>query len=203
MTQNDEPTTNQKVEKTDAEWRARLTPEQFRIARQQGTERAFTGAYWDHHDKGVYRCVCCGAPVFDSAQQIRFRHGLAELLAAGRSPDGRDPGGPQPVHDPHGGSLRARPSRHIFPDGRTHPGYCIDSAARQLQAEKAVKVEWSSTIADIHAARSGRARRRPRCRDPPISIEGFDACPKPTSRIGTIPKALQQPVLEDRHARPQ
>ena len=80
-----QPRTGNKVEKTDAEWRAQLTPEQFRVARQHGTERAFTGAYWDHHDNGVYTCVCCGEPMFDSARQIRFRHGLAELLAAGRS----------------------------------------------------------------------------------------------------------------------
>src|SRR6476646_4937087 len=56
----------QKIQKTDAEWRQQLTPEQYRIARQHGTERAFTGIYHDTHTPGLYRCVCCGAPLFSS-----------------------------------------------------------------------------------------------------------------------------------------
>ena len=52
--------------KTDAEWQAQLTPEQFRIARKKGTERAFTGQYWDSHTPGTYVCVCCGEPLFSS-----------------------------------------------------------------------------------------------------------------------------------------
>jgi peptide-methionine (R)-S-oxide reductase len=55
-----------RVEKSDAEWRAVLTDEQFRVARQKGTERAFTGAYWNTKDDGVYQCVCCGQPLFDA-----------------------------------------------------------------------------------------------------------------------------------------
>jgi len=55
-----------KIQKTDAEWRKILTPEQFRVARQQGTEPAFTGPYWDEHSAGMYRCVCCGEPLFRS-----------------------------------------------------------------------------------------------------------------------------------------
>ena len=56
-----------KVVKTDAEWRAQLTPEQYKVARQHGTERAFSGVYADHHEDGVYTCVGCGASMFDSA----------------------------------------------------------------------------------------------------------------------------------------
>ncbi|MGH8165302.1 MAG: peptide-methionine (R)-S-oxide reductase, partial [Rhodanobacteraceae bacterium] len=52
--------------KTDAEWKQALTPEQYRVARRKGTERAFSGEYWDCHEPGVYRCVCCGAELFDA-----------------------------------------------------------------------------------------------------------------------------------------
>jgi peptide-methionine (R)-S-oxide reductase len=56
-----------KIVKTEAEWKAQLTDEQFLVARKKGTERAFTGATWDNKEPGVYRCVCCGQPLFDAA----------------------------------------------------------------------------------------------------------------------------------------
>ena len=59
-----------KLEKTDDEWREALTPEQYAVCRQKGTERAFTGAYWDSKDDGVYRCVCCDEPLFDAASKF-------------------------------------------------------------------------------------------------------------------------------------
>ena len=55
-----------KVSKTDEQWREGLTPEQYYVAREKGTERAFTGEYWDHKGEGVYRCVACGTPLYSS-----------------------------------------------------------------------------------------------------------------------------------------
>lgn len=62
-----------KIVKSEAEWREQLTPEQFRVARKHGTERAFTGPNWDNHDDGLYVCVCCGKPLFRS--QAKFDSG--------------------------------------------------------------------------------------------------------------------------------
>src|SRR5947208_3337438 len=59
-----------RLEKTEEEWREQLTAEQFRVTRQKGTERAFSGAYWNTKDDGVYHCVCCGQALFDSASKF-------------------------------------------------------------------------------------------------------------------------------------
>src|SRR5436190_19566613 len=63
----------EKVTKTDAEWKKELTPEQFEIARKQGTEPAFSGEYWKNHEKGMYTCRCCGTDLFDS--ETKFESG--------------------------------------------------------------------------------------------------------------------------------
>ncbi len=60
----------ERVVKSDEEWKQLLTPEQYRVARQKGTERAFTGAGWNSKEEGVYQCVCCGQPLFDSATKF-------------------------------------------------------------------------------------------------------------------------------------
>jgi len=62
--------TEDKLVKSDAEWQKQLTPQQFKVARRKGTERAFTGEYWDLHESGVYRCVCCGAELFSSEHKF-------------------------------------------------------------------------------------------------------------------------------------
>ncbi|HYM04242.1 MAG TPA: peptide-methionine (R)-S-oxide reductase MsrB [Stellaceae bacterium] len=59
-----------KVVKSEAEWRAQLNPEQFEVARRKGTERAFTGAYWNTKTPGIYACICCGQELFDSATKF-------------------------------------------------------------------------------------------------------------------------------------
>ncbi|MDQ3523387.1 MAG: peptide-methionine (R)-S-oxide reductase MsrB, partial [Gemmatimonadota bacterium] len=70
-----------KVTRSDAEWREQLTPEQYRITRQKGTERAFTGEYHDTKDSGVYRCVGCGTPVFDSETKFDSGTGWPSFYA--------------------------------------------------------------------------------------------------------------------------
>jgi peptide-methionine (R)-S-oxide reductase len=62
--------TADKIVKPDAEWRRQLSQEQYQVTRKHGTERAFTGKYWDHHADGTYTCVCCGAPLFSSAHKF-------------------------------------------------------------------------------------------------------------------------------------
>lgn len=61
---------SEKITKTETEWKAALTPEEFQIARKKGTERAFTGRYWDTHEKGIYRCICCSAELFHSGEKF-------------------------------------------------------------------------------------------------------------------------------------
>jgi peptide-methionine (R)-S-oxide reductase len=60
----------EKIVKTEAEWRAQLTDEQFKVARKHGTEKAFTGEYWDNHAAGIYNCVCCGQALFESGTKF-------------------------------------------------------------------------------------------------------------------------------------
>jgi len=122
-----------KIEKSDAEWRTELTPEQYQVCRQQGTERAFTGRYWDHHEAGTYTCVACGAPLFDSDTKFDSGsgwpsfHSPAGSDAVGESDDQTHGMRRTEVHCAACGSHLG----HVFPDGPRPTGlrYCINSAS--------------------------------------------------------------------------
>ena len=127
------------IKKTDAEWREELTPEQYDVLRQAGTERAFTGKYWDAHEDGMYRCAGCGAELFDSDDEVRVRHRLAELHRAEDRRRGRDP-----RRTPSYGMRRTEVVckrcgghlGHVFDDGPRDQGglrYCINSCSLDLE----------------------------------------------------------------------
>jgi peptide-methionine (R)-S-oxide reductase len=126
-----------KVTKSDEEWQAVLTPEQFRVLRQHGTERAFTGAYHDHHEKGTYACAACGAPLFSSEHKFDSGTGWPSYwqpVEPGRVGEREDRSfftRRTEVHcDRCGGHLG-----HVFPDGPKPTGlrYCINSASLRFE----------------------------------------------------------------------
>lgn len=129
-----------KIEKTEEEWRSILNPDQYHICREQGTERAFTGEYWETKTRGIYRCVACGEPLFSSMEKYDSGSGWPSfwqplVVDAVETETDESLGMVRnEVHCRRCGSHLG----HVFPDGPRPTGqrYCINSLSLELDTEQ-------------------------------------------------------------------
>jgi peptide-methionine (R)-S-oxide reductase len=129
---------SEKVTKTEQEWKQELSPEQYQVTRQCGTERAFTGKYWNTKDKGVYNCVCCGEPLFTSETKFDSGTGWPSFY------EPVEEGAVATHTDSSYGMVRTEVRcakcdahlGHVFDDSPTPTGlrYCMNSASLDLKA---------------------------------------------------------------------